>query len=505
MINKLDIPVKQVGDIFYHNECNDLVEGVDQLNVDLTERDFQNVINNAYSTKITLGMDNHTYGTQNTSYPIPIESSTAYNDFGIESLEIVKNVTFYALTSGSIEIFSILEREDTKQRVVTPKEIFNVTTGWNTLTPTRIHFIGSGYYLAFQSLGSTNVIGVDSSTLNPLAKWEYGYKYQESQMTIIAVIKTCLFSYELVDSGITLDTEPEEGSSNGVTSGGVFNAIQQAITGAILSKGSLYFEDLENLTGQQNGWMYNIRNDFETDDTFKEGPGLKYPAGTNVVWLEEESIGLWDIYSGDSQNTNERLVDVEEVVFPFTVSLTGGNQVLEKGTTSQITLYISTKRKGEEITPEVLTLNGNPVTPINTKSLLVSPLEDTLYSLSATYQGMTKTSTNQVYFVYPTYQGLVDNDFVINQVNIQLLENKLIKRAGATVVPNLNFSDNRDVIAYPSSYGALTSIKDQNGFEQISGYITSTLTLSLNGTNVGYRVYLKNEVASNQNITLTYK
>ena len=118
---------------------------------------------------------------------------------------------------------------------------------------------------------------------------------------------------------------------------------------------------------------------------------------------------------------------------------------------------------------------------------------------------MTKTSTNQVYFVYPTYQGLVDNDFVINQVNIQLLENKLIKRAGATVVPNLNFSDNKDVIAYPSSYGALTSIKDQNGFEQISGYITSTLTLSLNGTNVEYRVYLKNEVASNQNITLTYK
>ena len=48
------------------------------------------------------------------------------------------------------------------------------------------------------------------------------------------------------------------------------------------------------------GYVYNIRDDFVTDETFAEGSGKSYTAGTNVYC---RSDGLWDCFGGAASPT----------------------------------------------------------------------------------------------------------------------------------------------------------------------------------------------------------
>lgn len=70
--------------------------------------------------------------------------------------------------------------------------------------------------------------------------------------------------------------------------------VTTAVTSAYKPKGSIAFEDLptENI---EVGWVYDITNDFITDERFKEGAGKKFPAGTNIVYTVDK---LWDVFSG---------------------------------------------------------------------------------------------------------------------------------------------------------------------------------------------------------------
>lgn len=58
--------------------------------------------------------------------------------------------------------------------------------------------------------------------------------------------------------------------------------------------GTITFEQLP-LQTKQKGFMYNISNAFDSDDTFKDGGGIHYPAGTNVYYTPD---GLWDCFAG---------------------------------------------------------------------------------------------------------------------------------------------------------------------------------------------------------------
>ena len=60
------------------------------------------------------------------------------------------------------------------------------------------------------------------------------------------------------------------------------------------------------------------------------------------------------------------------------------------------------------------------------------------------------------------------------------------------------------VIAYPKSHGALTSAKDPNNFEILSGYTRSEVSITgLNGTAQTYYVY-KSGSASNTGFKVIY-
>lgn len=70
--------------------------------------------------------------------------------------------------------------------------------------------------------------------------------------------------------------------------------ISQGLAGALLPMGTVTFEELKTQIIQA-GYMYNISNDFTTDETFREGAGHAYPAGTNVYYTAD---GKWDCLAG---------------------------------------------------------------------------------------------------------------------------------------------------------------------------------------------------------------
>lgn len=70
----------------------------------------------------------------------------------------------------------------------------------------------------------------------------------------------------------------------------MFNNISETLR----PKGTILFSELSSQI-KKSGYMYNISNDFISDDTFKDGAGRFYSAGTNVYYTID---GYWDCLSG---------------------------------------------------------------------------------------------------------------------------------------------------------------------------------------------------------------
>lgn len=73
----------------------------------------------------------------------------------------------------------------------------------------------------------------------------------------------------------------------------ISTAVGNAISGVYKVKGSIAFANLPT-EGMEEGWIYNISEEFTTNTSFVEGAGKKYPAGTNVVYTENG----WDCQAG---------------------------------------------------------------------------------------------------------------------------------------------------------------------------------------------------------------
>lgn len=63
--------------------------------------------------------------------------------------------------------------------------------------------------------------------------------------------------------------------------------------------GNKTFEELPEPAEGVRGYVYNVTNEFTTDERFVEGAGKKYPLGTNVLVIEESpSVYKYDTLSG---------------------------------------------------------------------------------------------------------------------------------------------------------------------------------------------------------------
>ena len=73
----------------------------------------------------------------------------------------------------------------------------------------------------------------------------------------------------------------------------------EGLQGGYMPMGTISFSELATVE-KATGYVYNMREDFVTDESFREGAGKSYTAGTNVYYTAD---GQWDALGGAASPT----------------------------------------------------------------------------------------------------------------------------------------------------------------------------------------------------------
>ena len=160
-----------------------------------------------------------------------------------------------------------------------------------------------------------------------------------------------------------------------------------------------------------------------------------------------------------------------DIRFPFTITSFTGVSTREKGTTYTASLawiYYGTP------TIHVLPQNCTEVeTELTDRSKSVPGITtDTTFVISANG----KTKSISVSFYNCKYVGVVSNA-PTNESGVKAMT-KLAVASSKSYTWNGNLTNQRVCYAYPKAFGTLSSIKDANGFDYISGYSRTEVTVN---------------------------
>lgn len=224
-------------------------------------------------------------------------------------------------------------------------------------------------------------------------------------------------------------------------------------------------------------------------------------------WVEEQLAALQislnenyvtkEFLTGQDYLTenSEIIQNLLNEVFPLVLSVTGGGTYKE-GTSQNITVSWSLKQGDTSVTPETVTVNNESVT--GNSKVFNNVTETTTYTVKVSYNGQEKTGSVTARFVYPSYIGAVASDFTVSETSVIAL-NEVIKTSKSyTWTGDLN--NQKICYAYPKSFGALSSIKDGNNFENISAYSRSELLIG----EESYYVYVLNDPTSQSGVKQIY-
>ena len=119
---------------------------------------------------------------------------------------------------------------------------------------------------------------------------KYYYQQSRTNASTATTYGNLAKSYAVGGTG----TRTGEDVDNAKYYASVVRDVINSINNSLIPVGSIAFADLVSAE-KAVGYMYNISTDFTTDDSFLEGPGIEYNAGTNVYM---RSDGLWDCLGG---------------------------------------------------------------------------------------------------------------------------------------------------------------------------------------------------------------
>ena len=102
-------------------------------------------------------------------------------------------------------------------------------------------------------------------------------------------------SYAIGGAGVRTN----ENNDNAYYYYGLVKNIVDSLNSGFIPMGTISFSQLE-MAEKATGYTYNISDDFVTDDTFKEGAGKSYTAGTNVYYTADN---YWDCFGGAASPT----------------------------------------------------------------------------------------------------------------------------------------------------------------------------------------------------------
>lgn len=208
--------------------------------------------------------------------------------------------------------------------------------------------------------------------------------------------------------------------------------------------------------------------------------------------VKQIETDLSDYYT--KEETDSQIQAVKNK-FPLQViSFTALPNVCAVGTTN---VTLKWAYNNEDINP-ITSQSLNDVTldkAIRTKSESVS--SDTATTKTFTLKANSLSKTVTVYIVNNSYYGVIS----ANTTTITDTTGLTVKtQYGRSATIAFTQANQKIVYLYPSVFGNLTSIKDNNGFEGISGFDKQSLTI--NG--VSYNLYIS-KIPATSNVTLTFK
>lgn len=181
-------------------------------------------------------------------------------------------------------------------------------------------------------------------------------------------------------------------------------------------------------------------------------------------------------------------------------------------TINSITLTATTTKKLKDITKIQISRNGTIIrenSNPNVNGSVEIYTDNTIINSTVTYSAEVfdeksqKEDSKTINFVYPFYIGNVSS--ITPPANIVKSLTKLLKIKSNTT-QKFTLDNSRFCIAYPKSYGDLTSILDQNNFETINLYNKTTVPIvGLNNVSVDYYVYTFKNLTTQTNFSNTYK
>lgn len=185
---------------------------------------------------------------------------------------------------------------------------------------------------------------------------------------------------------------------------------------------------------------------------------------------------------------NELLAQLDEKVFPTTLSVSGGG-TYDEGTSQTVMVSWKLQKNGQTLTPESVIVNGESVDPTIGYKVFVDVTSTTTYSVSVVYKGKTYSGSTTANFkkTYYRYYGALPENTEIGNVTADIVKG-LTKEVCTSASATLLFTTNnqRMAYAYPSTFGRLTTIKDTNLNAPFDDFLLES-TLDVDGTE--YYVY----------------
>lgn len=197
------------------------------------------------------------------------------------------------------------------------------------------------------------------------------------------------------------------------------------------------------------------------------------------------------------------------VEFSASISTNPNGGTYENGTSQNVsTATVSITLGSKQITSikvldysdNVLAEKTSGITTSNTFTLNKSVTSNTNFKAIVTDGTTSKTVTSGTFtFVNPYYYGSINEGVTLTESLIKGLTKSVSSKGSKTFTITMN--QQKAVFAYPSSYGNLTKILDENSFNVTDTFVKNTLTI--NG--VSYYVYVLNTPAtSTMKYTFSY-
>lgn len=229
-----------------------------------------------------------------------------------------------------------------------------------------------------------------------------------------------------------------------------------------------------------------------SNQKFKTINGQEITGEGNIEIQGGGSITVDDVLSETSVNPvqnkvitekinamNELLAQLDEKVFPTTLSVSGGG-TYDEGTSQTVMVSWKLMKNGQTLTPDSVTVNGETVDPATGYKVFTDVTTTTTYRVEVVYKGKTYNGSTTATFkkTYYRYYGAAPLNTDFNNLPDEVVSGFTKEVATSKEAYNVAFTIPVEGICtyiYPKRFGTLTQVQDVNaGGAAADNWVIST-------------------------------